>query len=123
MSHFPEPVCTEQGIDSLLLPPDTLVAPPMELVVMDTAERHRETIADLAANCPAIGESDVVGVRWGATTDKARLTCNELQMSTVALAHRLFEDGDLLGGWFVRKGLRGSLRTGCSPFWISEVGF
>ena len=61
MSHFPEPVCTEQGIDSLLLPPDTLVAPPMELVVMDTAERHGETITDLAANCPAIGEFDVVG--------------------------------------------------------------
>src|SRR5437660_476501 len=68
----------------------------MQLAVMDTAERHGETIADLAANCPAIGESDVVGVRWGATTDKARLTCNELQMSPVALAHRFFEDGDLL---------------------------
>ena len=44
-------------------PPYDLIAAAMDLAMVPAAERHRKLVADLAAERPALGKSQVVGIR------------------------------------------------------------
>ena len=85
-----------QRIDPLTLPPGTLIAAPVELTVVQPADRDGEAVADSSSHRPLLGKLDVVGIRRGAAADEARLGGHEFQVFAVALAHRFANDGDLI---------------------------
>jgi hypothetical protein len=45
----------------------------MHRAVMDSAERNRKFVADLASHSPRLGETKVVQIGWLPPADKARL--------------------------------------------------
>src|SRR5262249_22973794 len=96
MRLCPQARGNHQGIDSLFLPPGTLVAPPMEFAMVQPTDRDGEAIADPPAHRPLLGKLDVVGIRRGAAADKAGLSGHEPQMIAIPLAHGLANDGDFL---------------------------
>ena len=49
-------------IDPGLLPPCGFVAAVMDLTMMTSAQRDGELVADLSAECTALGKSEVVGI-------------------------------------------------------------
>ena len=51
-----------QRIDPLSLPPGALVAAPVELSMLQAANRDGEAVADLAPHCALLRELDVVGI-------------------------------------------------------------
>ena len=57
--------------------------------MVGTAERHRELIADPAAQGPWLHKSEVVGVARLAPAQQAWLRRHELQMGAIAVAARL----------------------------------
>jgi hypothetical protein len=57
----------------VLLPPFPLIAGGMILGVMDGAERHGKFIAHFEGYASLLCVADVMGMRRGAATDKARL--------------------------------------------------
>ena len=50
------------GINLDLLPPRTFVAPIVERSVVNSAERYRELVTDLFAQCSRLGEPKVVSI-------------------------------------------------------------
>ena len=93
----------------------------MKLAVMTAAERHGELVADLAAERPALGKSQVMGVAGLPTADQTGLLRHKAHMVVIADAPRLwmgenrFVDGlaTLLPFWLRRTRLRnGSDRFG-----------
>ena len=51
-----------ERIDPLVLPPGALVAAPVQLAMMQPADRNGEPVADLASHRPLLGKLDVVGI-------------------------------------------------------------
>ena len=49
-------------VDASLLPPGRFVAAAMDLAMMAAAERHRELVADLAAERPMLGEAQMMRI-------------------------------------------------------------
>ena len=49
-------------VDSRLAPPLRFIAIAMQLMMMPAAQRNRELIADLAPECPALREAQVMGI-------------------------------------------------------------
>src|SRR6516165_501574 len=86
----------DQGIDSLFLPPDALVAPPMEFSMMQPTNRNGEPITDFPPHRPLLRKFDVVGIRGRAAADKTGLCGHKPQMVAIALAYRFADDGDFL---------------------------
>jgi hypothetical protein len=97
MSLCPQAGGNDQGIDSLFLPPDAFVAAPMELPVVEPADGDGEAIANFAPYRPLLRKLDVVGIRRGATANKARLSGHEPQMVAIALADGFAYYGDFIG--------------------------
>src|SRR4051812_22964180 len=62
MVLVPECLCNLQRLDTLLLPPTSLIAAPVQLVVMQPAERDCEAVTHLAAGRPVLCELDVMGI-------------------------------------------------------------
>ena len=60
-------------VDFDRLPPSGLVAPAVQLAMVDATERNRELIADLAAERARLGKTEVVRVRRGAAAHEAGL--------------------------------------------------
>ena len=60
-------------IDSDFPPPCGFIAATVDLAMVSAAERDGELIADLAAECPALGEAQMVGIRRDAAADQARV--------------------------------------------------
>ena len=56
--------------------------------MVGAAERHRELIADPAAQGPWLHESEVMGVARLPPTEQAGLRRHELQMGAIAVAAR-----------------------------------
>src|SRR6516225_1934571 len=100
MRPAPEGCRHGERIDSLFSPPGTLIAGPVELTVVQPANRDGEPITDFPSHRSLLRELEVVGVGGGATADEARLGRNKLEVFTVALAHRFADHGD-----FFRTGL------------------
>jgi hypothetical protein len=60
----------------------------MHLAMMPSAQWHGELIADLAAECPGLGETQMMRVRRAATADKTRLLGDMADMLSIADAAR-----------------------------------
>src|SRR6516162_1974036 len=79
-----------------LPPPIALVARAMHRTMMPTAERHRELIADLAAERTGLGKSEMVGIRGLAAAHETRLLGDVAQVLPVAIAPRGSDREDAL---------------------------
>ena len=69
----PERTSTDAWIDPGAPPPVGFIAAAMDLAMMAATQWDRKLVADLAAECPALRETQVVGIRWLATTNQTRL--------------------------------------------------
>jgi hypothetical protein len=92
------PVGDGERIDALLFPPHPLVAAPVQLMVMQPAQRHGEAVAHLTPRHPAFRELDMVGIRRHPAAEETGLAGHELQMNAVAIACRLAQHHDFVGG-------------------------
>jgi hypothetical protein len=55
----------------------------MDLPMVLSAQRDGEFVAHLSSKCPWLGKADVMGIRWFASADEARLCGDELAMPLV----------------------------------------
>ena len=85
---LPQPVRNGDRVEASGRPPCRLVATPVEGAMVGAAQRHRELIADPAAQGPWLHESEVMGVARLPPTEQAWLRCHELQMGAIAVAAR-----------------------------------
>src|ERR1700688_3042004 len=74
----PQPMRDRQRVDLHPLPPCGLVALPVQFAVMDPAQRDGELIADLAAECPRLGKTQMVRIGRRASANQAGLGGHEL---------------------------------------------
>jgi hypothetical protein len=71
----------------------------MDFAMMAAAERDGELVADFAAECPALGKVQVVGVAGLAAADQAGLLRDEPEVIAVADAPWLWEgEGGFVDG-------------------------
>jgi hypothetical protein len=85
---LPQPMRNCDCVDASGRPPCRLVATPVKSPMMSAAQRHRELIADPAAQGPWLHESEVMGVARLPPTEQAWLRCHILQMGAIAVAAR-----------------------------------
>jgi hypothetical protein len=85
---LPQPVRNRHGVDTGGRPPRRLVATLVERPMMSAAQRHRELIADPAAQGPWLHESEVMGVARLPPAEQAWLGRHELQVGAIAVAAR-----------------------------------
>src|SRR6202011_6340819 len=69
------------GIDSPSLPPGDLVSDAVEVAVVNSAQRYREFIADLAPHRPRLGELEMVGVGGASAADQTRVRRHKLKVA------------------------------------------
>src|SRR5439155_20558176 len=69
-------------------PPRHFVAMAMQLMMVLTAEWHRELVADLASQRPGLREFQMMGIARRALADQAGLRCHECQMGLVSSSRR-----------------------------------
>src|SRR6516165_1074187 len=86
-----------QRIDPVAFPPGALVAAPVELAMVQPADRNGEAVAHFPPHRPLLGELDVMGIRRGAAADQARLSGDKFQMLAIAVACRFTDNRDGLG--------------------------
>ena len=113
MGFEPQLTGGEGRVDTGFAPPFGFIAMTMELAVMTTAERHGELVADLAAERPALGKAQVMGVGRFATTDQTRLLRHKAHMVAITDAPRL----GMRENRFIDRLAAGFL------FWFRRVGF
>ena len=77
-----------QWIDPLALPPGALIAAPVQLPMMQPADRDREAVAHFPPHRPLLRELDVMGIRRGAAADEAGLGGDKFQMLAIAVRPR-----------------------------------
>jgi hypothetical protein len=65
-------------------PPRGFIATAVEFAMVSSTQRHRELIADLATECPGLGEAQMMRVRRAATADKTRLPGDIADMLAIA---------------------------------------
>jgi hypothetical protein len=70
---FPELAGDLERVDTSRLPPCALVPDSMSRTVMGPAQRDHEFIAGLATERPRLHVSEMMGIRWLAAADQARL--------------------------------------------------
>src|SRR4029079_10602706 len=99
-----------QGLDAGLFPPRGLVTMPMDLAVMQPANRDRELVADLAPKRTGLGKAQVMWVGRRAATYEARLGRDEPAVLFVAQADGLCGDAAATDVEFARD--RGRLSAG-----------
>jgi hypothetical protein len=73
MRFEPQRASLEHRINTSLLPPCCFIAVAMDFAMMPTTQRHGEFIADLASECPALREPQVVGIARLSTANQTRL--------------------------------------------------
>jgi len=84
----------------------------MQLAMMSAAERHREFVADLAAECTRLREAQMVWIGRPPAADQARLPNHMPDMIAVTNAPRFGEDKHNLVYLSCRAGLLGQARLG-----------
>ena len=91
MRLIPQAFSDLQRIDVAIhgLPPPGFVAGPMQLTVMGAAKRHREFIADFAAQGLRLREPQVMRIGRLAIAEQAGLRGDKVQMRLVAAARRM----------------------------------
>jgi hypothetical protein len=85
---FPQLTRDFDWIDAGRLPPTALVAGAMDGAMMDTAERHGEFIAGLAAERARLQVAQVMRVGWLAAADEAWLLGDGAKVLPVAITPR-----------------------------------
>ena len=85
-----------ERVDTGRLPPCGLVPDPVSRTVMGPAERDHEFIAGLAAERPRLHVSEMMGIRWLAAADQARLLDDIAKVVPIAIATRLSDREDAL---------------------------
>jgi len=70
---------------------------------MQSADRDRVFITNLAPNCARLGEANMVRFAWRAATDNARLSGDELAVLLIAQADSFCRDATGLSFWFLRQ--------------------
>src|SRR5207249_9313685 len=88
MGLFPEPAGDLDRINIGLLPPRALVARAMHRPMMPSAERDRELIADLAAQCAWLHVAQMMRIGWLAAAEEARLLHDITEVRPAAIAPR-----------------------------------
>ena len=130
MGPTPEVSGNHEGIDPLALPPGVFIAAPVQLAMVQPADRDGEAVADLAPHRPLLGKPEVVGVRGAPAADETPLSSHEPEMVAIALPHRLANGRRRLSlrfgphGFAVRAiGLLDlwSRYWGASPGWLSRA--
>ena len=115
MCLSPEPVGDGDGIDAHLQPPFLFFGGAMDLPMMHPAERHRELIADLAAECPGLCEAQMMGVGGLAAANQTGLRRDKLAVALVAQSARFGRDSVMFEIWEVCGGpVRAFCCTGCA---------
>src|SRR6516225_630190 len=104
MRPRPKGCCNGEGINCLRPPPGAFVAAPMELAVVQPANRNGELVAGLPPHCSLLGKFDVMGVRRTPPADEARLRGYEPQMVAIAFAYWLADRADPAIGAALRRG-------------------
>jgi len=94
----PEPLCLDNGIDTILEPPGLLVTRIMERPMVDGAERNGRLIARLAAERACLREADVMRLGWRPAANQARLRGDEAKVILVANAAGSFDGEPRSGG-------------------------
>ena len=64
-------------VDAGRVPPGSLVSGAMDGAVVDAAERHRELIAYLAAECARLRKAEVVGIAGFSRTYQAGMSSDK----------------------------------------------
>ena len=80
-----EPQCAgpDDWINTGIPPPRGFVAAVMHLAMVSTTQWDGELIADLAAKGPALGKSEVVGIRGSATANQTRVLGDSFDVVSV----------------------------------------
>src|ERR1700730_17805572 len=89
MRFEPQRASLKHRINTNLLPPCSFIAVPMDFAMMSPTQGHSELIADLSAKCPAVRETQVVGIAGLATANQTRLFGHMSDMLAVANPARL----------------------------------
>ena len=97
---LPEPFGQGQWINFDTLPPCDLCTMPVQLTVMDPAQRDSELIADFAAERARLSKTQMMRVRWRAPAYQARLAGYVSAMVLVAQANGLGWDPATAGFGF-----------------------
>ena|ERR1700733_12670060 len=71
-------------IDTGLFPPCGFVAAAMDLSMVTSTQRDSELIAYLAPECPALRESEVVGIRGSSAANQTRVLSDRFDVIPVA---------------------------------------
>ena len=76
-------------INASIFPPCGFIATAMDLAMMASAQRHRELIADLTAECAVLREAQMMGICGPAPANQTRLSGHQLDVLLVTKAARL----------------------------------
>src|SRR5436190_13422150 len=79
----PQPFGNGQRFDFQVCPKCFLTSPAVELAMVSAAKRHSKFIADLQAQSPALGETDVMSIARVLCADDTRLLCAKLAVILV----------------------------------------
>ena len=92
-----------QRIDADSSPPRGFIAIGVKITVMQSADRDRVLVTDLAPNCARLGEANMVRLARRAATDNARLSGDELAVFLIAQADSFRCDATAASFWFLRQ--------------------
>src|ERR1700722_751013 len=92
-----------QRIDADSSPPRGFITVGVKITVMQSTDRDRILITDLAPNCTRLGEANVVRLARRAATDNARLSGDELAVLLIAQADSFCCDATAASFWFLRQ--------------------
>jgi hypothetical protein len=90
-SSLPQLSGDHDGIDAACLPPCDLVAASMQGAMVGPAQGDCIFVADSAAECTRLGETQVMGIRGPSPADQAWLRRHEPKVGTIAVATRFAE--------------------------------
>src|SRR5262249_32911110 len=107
MCIHPNRACGACRIETEFLPPPGFITVTVQLAMMSPAQRHRELVADLAAECTRLREAQMVWIGRPPAADQARLLNHMPDMIAVANAARLGQDKHTLVYLSCRAGLLG----------------
>ncbi len=91
MGVQPQYAGREGRINSDALPPRGFIAATMDLAMVSAAQWNGVLIADLSAECPALGKSEVVGIRGSATANQTRVLGDSFDVIAVTNPARLWQ--------------------------------
>jgi hypothetical protein len=90
MRPQPKRTGSDRRINASICPPRGFIARAMDLTVMAAAQRHGELIADFAAECAVLHETQMMRICWPAAANETGLFGHEPHMIPVTNAARLW---------------------------------